>query len=188
MNYFIYFSIAILIFIIFVVYHKLQKGLEIDIITDNLTKLYNRLFFDKHYEYLISRYERFKKPFSMIIIDIDNFKKINDTYGHKKGDLILKEIGKIIKDSIRKTDLAFRYGGEEIVILLPDTPLKEAKFIADRIRIKISEKININNNPVTISAGIGEYNGEDSNEFFQKVDKALYMAKKTGKNKVIIAP
>ncbi len=187
MNLFIYISILFLIFITIIVYLKIQKGLEINIITDKLTNLYNRPFFDKQYEYLISKYERNKIPFSMIIIDIDNFKKINDTYGHKKGDWALKEIGKIIKDSIRKTDLAFRYGGEEIVVLLPDTPLKEAKFIADRIRIKISETIKINDNPITISAGVGEYNGENMQEFFKKVDKALYLAKKTGKNRIIIS-
>jgi len=122
----------------------------------------------------------------MIIIDIDNFKKINDTYGHKKGDLILQKVGEVLKESIRKNDLAFRYGGEEFVILLPDTHLKEAHIIADRIRNVIPQKIKINNNPITISGGVGEYKGEDIKKFFKKVDKALYEAKKSGKNKIIL--
>ena len=188
LNLFIYISIAFLSLITLIVYTKIKKGLEIDIVTDELTKLYNRLFFNKQYHYLVTKYERFKTPFSMVIIDIDNFKKINDTYGHKKGDKILKEVAQVIKDSIRRTDLAFRYGGEEIVVLLPDTELDKAKKIADRIRKNIEQKVKIQNNSVTISAGVGMYNGGNSHEFFKKVDKALYMAKKSGKNKVIIAP
>ena len=185
---FIFISIVFLIFITLIVYIKIKKGLEIDVITDKLTQLYNRFYFNKQYDYLINKSKRNKFKFSMIIIDIDNFKKINDTYGHKTGDKILKEMAQLIKDSIRKIDMAFRYGGEELVILLPNTDLEKAKLIADRIRNNISQKIKIKNNSVTISAGVGMYNKENELEFFKKVDEALYMAKKTGKNKVIIAP
>ena len=185
MDIFIYVSIIFLSIITFIVYFKIKKGLEIDIINDKLTGLYNRLFFDKQYSYLTNRSMKENSPLSMIIIDIDNFKKINDTYGHKKGDLILQKVGEVLKRSIRKNDLAFRYGGEEFVILLPDTHLKEAHIIADRIRNIIPQKIKINNNPITISGGVGEYKGEDARDFFKKIDKALYEAKKSGKNKVV---
>ena len=181
----IYFSMMFLTIIIYIVYKKVKKGLEVEVITDKLTNIYNRLYFNEMYKYLINRYKRNKIPFSMIIIDIDNFKQINDTYGHKMGDKILSNVANILKDSIRRNDLAFRYGGEEFLILLPDTKLKEAIKIAERIRKNIPQKIKLENKEVTISAGVGEYKGEESTEFFKKVDKALYEAKIKGKNKII---
>ena len=181
---FVYLSIVFLSIIAFIVYFKIKKGLEIDVVTDKLTGLYNRLYFNEMYNHLINRFQRNKIPFSLIILDIDNFKKINDTYGHEKGDTILKEVANKIKDSIRRSDLAFRYGGEELVVLLPDTSIKEAKEIAERIRKNV-QNIKIDNKSVTISGGVGEYRGEDSIEFFKKVDSALYEAKNSGKNKIV---
>jgi len=186
MDNFIYISIIFLSLITLIVYFKIKKGLEIDLIRDKLTGLYNRLFFDKQYIYLINKSEKEKIPLSMIIIDIDNFKKINDTYGHKEGDKILKKIGESIQDSIRRSDLAFRYGGEEFVVLLPETPLKEAILIAERIKENIPKKVKINNTPVTISGGVSEYKQEGAKNFFKKVDNALYKAKRSGKNKITI--
>jgi len=184
MNIIIYSVSIILIIISLLFYKKIKRGLEIDTITDKLTKLYNRLYFNEIYKYYINQYKRNKTPFSMLIIDIDNFKKINDTYGHKQGDEVLQKLGEIIKKTIRKTDLAFRYGGEEFVILFPNTHLIQALQVAERLKKNVSQRIKIDMKPVTISGGIGEYNGENPMEFFEKIDSALYKAKNTGKNKI----
>ena len=184
-DYLIYSTVVFLILILFFLYHKVKKGLEVETITDKLTGLYNRLYFNEIYNYLIEKYHRDKKPFSLLIIDIDNFKKINDTYGHQTGDEVLKKIGAILKHSIRKTDFAFRYGGEEFVIIYPETPLEEAYRVSERILFTIPIKVKVDLNPVTISGGIGEYKGENPKDFFEKVDDALYLAKKLGKNRIV---
>ena len=184
-NTIIYFTVAFLILIIVFVYKKVKKGLEIETITDKLTGLYNRLYFNEIYDYLIEKFKRDKKPFSMLIIDIDNFKKINDTYGHTTGDEVLARLSKIIKEIIRKTDFAFRYGGEEFVIIFPETKLDEAYKVSERILKTVPQKIKINLEPITISGGIGEYEGENPRDFFEKIDDTLYIAKKSGKNKIL---
>ncbi len=184
-NTIIYLTVAFLLLIIIFVYKKIKKGLEIETITDKLTGLYNRLYFNEIYNYFIEKYTRDKKSFSMLIIDIDNFKKINDTYGHTTGDEVLSQIGKIIKETVRKTDFAFRYGGEEFVVIFPETELDEAYKVAERILTNVPQKIKVNLEPVTISGGIGEYKGENPKEFFEKIDEGLYLAKTTGKNKII---
>ena len=170
-----------------IIYFTIKKGLEKDKITDPLTKLYNRRYFNEKIEDLIRYYNKHKEPFSAIFIDIDHFKKINDIYGHQKGDEILKETANIIKKSIRKSDLAFRYGGEEIVVLLPKTNIKIAYGIAKRLKEKIKTIKLDNSKPLTASMGVGEYKGEDLKEFIEKVDFALYKAKEEGRDKIIIS-
>jgi len=187
MNLIIYTISIILIVISLIFYKKIKKGLEIDTITDKLTGLYNRLYFNEIYKYYIYNFKRNQTPFSMLIIDIDNFKQINDTYGHKQGDEVLQKLGIIIAKTIRKTDLAFRYGGEEFVILFPNTHLNQALQVAERIKQAVSQRLKIDMKSVTISGGIGEYRGDHPVEFFEKIDKALYKAKEMGKNKIIIA-
>ncbi|GAB6073437.1 GGDEF domain-containing protein [Nautilia lithotrophica] len=179
---------AILILsIIFFVYFMIKKGLEKEKIVDPLTKLYNRRHFIENFNYFIDLYERYKRPFSIIFLDIDNFKKINDTYGHQKGDEILVNLSRHIMHMLRNTDLAFRYGGEEIVILLPETELYEAFQIAERLRQSIKKKIQIKSKPVTVSMGVGTYQGEGLFSFIERVDEAVYRAKRTGKDKVIVS-
>jgi len=184
MNLIIYSVSITLIIISLLFYKKIKRGLEIDTITDKLTKLYNRLYFNEIYTHYINQYKRNKTPFSMLIIDVDNFKKINDTYGHKQGDEVLQKLGKIIKNTIRKTDLAFRYGGEEFIVLFPNTHIQQAFQVAQRLKKNVSQRIKIDMKTVTISGGIGEYQGENPIEFFEKIDNALYKAKNTGKNKI----
>ena len=129
--------------------------------------------------------------------DIDFFKKVNDTYGHAVGDLVLKTIAKVIRSQLREYDIAGRYGGEEFSILLPFTKIEEAKMVAERLRKSIENKvINISKvNPdaevkeikVTISLGIYEIKPDDEDDdLLKKADKALYEAKNTGRNKVVI--
>lgn len=184
-NIVIYTAIIFLIFIIYIIYIKIKKGIEIESITDKLTGLFNRMYFDMVFNYFIEKYKRTKTPFSMLIIDIDDFKKINDTYGHKKGDEILEKIGEIIKTTIRKTDFGFRYGGEEFTIIFPDTHIETAYKVAQRLLNNISSQIKIDSIPVTVSGGIGEYKGENPKEFFEKIDEALYFIKRNGKNKIL---
>ena len=180
-------TIIVILIVIIIVYLLVRIGLEKSTITDPLTKLYNRLYFNNQINYLKNQYERHKKPFSAMLIDIDNFKKINDTYGHHIGDEVLKNVAKIIKTTIRKTDIACRYGGEEFIILLPETEKSKAKEIAERIRKKIESSIQYDDNPVTISAGVGEFNEKYKtiHHFIHDVDEGLYVAKRTGKNKII---
>lgn len=130
--------------------------------------------------------------------DIDFFKSVNDTYGHAIGDLVLKTTAKTIKKELRQYDTASRYGGEEFAILLPNTPLEEAKKVAMRLREKIEKKkINISEYKikdikeisVTISIGVSEFDPKmmkDPEELYQKADKGLYIAKESGRNKVIV--
>ena len=129
--------------------------------------------------------------------DIDFFKKVNDTYGHAVGDLVLKSIAKIIRGQLREYDIAGRYGGEEFSILLPFTKINEAQMVAERLRKTIEDKvIDISKvNPdcetkeiqVTLSLGIYEMQADDNEEeLLKKADKALYQAKNTGRNKVVV--
>lgn len=159
---------------------------------DELTGLYNRRYFNDFMEFQISTHQRQNKPFSLIIFDIDFFKKINDSYGHLAGDFILKNFAEEVKKFIRKTDLVARIGGEEFVVVFPDTNSVIAKETIEKLRLRIekmtfefeNQKIN-----VTFSAGIVEFNKtfSDIQGLLDKADEALYKAKETGRNKVIIA-
>jgi len=117
----------------------------------------------------------------MIMIDLDNFKSVNDTYGHLQGDMLLKNVAGIIRASLRKVDFVFRYGGEEFLILLPSSDLQMASFTADRLREKLAETTDPK---VTMSAGVSSWSGEDATQFIQKTDHLLYEAKGRGKNRV----
>jgi len=180
-------SAILILIIIFVVYFMIKKGLEKEKIIDPLTKLYNRRHFIDNFNYFIDIYERYQRPFSIIFLDIDNFKQINDTYGHQKGDEILINLSKHILHQLRNTDMAFRYGGEEIVLILPETDLYDAFQIAERLRQSIKEKIKIKSKSVTVSMGVGTYKGEGMFSFIERVDEAVYKAKRSGKDKVVIS-
>lgn len=158
---------------------------------DALTGFYNRRQLDERIKQEVSSAKRQHRSLCAIMTDIDYFKKVNDTYGHAAGDLVLKTVSREIKNQLRDYDVAGRYGGEEFVILLPFTKLEEAKMVAERLRkaveakkIDISklcpDKTHIN---VTISLGVAEYKEKD---FIENADKALYKAKESGRNKVIV--
>jgi len=180
------FTLSAILLLIYFVYRVIRVGLKKTSITDSLTTLYNRLYFNEQIVYNIEKYNRYDEPFSMMLFDIDNFKKINDTYGHNEGDRVLKEIAKVIKKNIRKNDLAFRYGGEEFVIIFPKTKLNEANLIAQRIKSQIEQNVKVYGKPITISGAVGEYEDEGIFKFIQKIDNKLYEAKRTGKNKVLL--
>jgi len=182
---FTFVTILIIALLSIFIFYYVKIGLEKATITDPLTKLYNRLFFDHQYKHHINKFERKNSPFSLLLFDIDDFKKINDTYGHPVGDEVLQKIAKTIKQTIRNTDFAFRVGGEEFLILFPDTNQQEALKIAKRLQ-KAIKNIKINGKSITISGGVGEYDKKySSNHFLTKIDQALYQAKKSGKDKII---
>ena len=162
---------------------KLKKHVYVDI----LTGVYNRYFFENVIPRELKRVERYRQPLSAVFMDIDNFKYINDFYGHNTGDTVLKTIGEILKKNIRKTDIPIRYGGDEFLIFLPFTAEKDAFIIAEKLKklIKNScmEKLKIE---VTISAGILEIKeGENLQSILEKLDILLYKAKNSGKNQII---
>lgn len=159
-------------------------------LTDPLTGLYNRRHFDSCIEREFLRSKRYGGNFSLAIVDIDFFKKINDNYGHLCGDFVLKEVAYLILDNFRKTDLVFRYGGEEFVIILTETDIEGARVSMERLRERVeSNKFIYNSEPLslTISCGISTtQNVESINEFIDNADKALYKAKQDGRNRVQI--
>ena len=175
-------------------YMKVLKNATLDA----LTGLHNRHQFHERLNQEISNAKRQKTNLCCIMTDIDFFKSVNDTYGHAIGDLVLKTTAKTIKKELRQYDTASRYGGEEFAILLPNTPLEEAKKVAMRLREKIEKKkINISEYKikdikeisVTISIGVSEFDPKmmkDPEELYQKADKGLYIAKESGRNKVIV--
>lgn len=158
---------------------------------DELTGLYMRDYFNKNLrQFYISSNET--SPFSLIFFDIDHFKLINDSHGHQTGDIVLKEISSVIKSETGPSGACCRYGGEEIVVLLPSTPYTSAIELAERIRIKIesSHLVNANRNlRVTVSSGISEhpkFNSASETELVEQADKALYRAKEEGRNRTKI--
>lgn len=156
--------------------------------TDFLTKLYNRRKFDSLIEYELKQIERYKdKDLCLIILDIDGFKYINDTYGHDIGDIILKDLAKIIKLSIRESDISCRWGGEEFAICLSHTNLSDSLLVAQKIRQTIESYTFTQELKITCSFGVSQLHSNDTYiELFKKADKALYKAKNNGKNRVEI--
>jgi diguanylate cyclase len=153
---------------------------------DVLTQVANRFKFDHVLEYSISLSDRYSRALSMMIIDIDHFKAVNDTYGHLEGDEVLKTFAQILNDGIRKSDVIARWGGEEFVILLPDTDLSSAIKLAESLRLKVEQYQFISKIRVTCSIGVVRWNeGENSDQLLKRVDDKLYQAKENGRNQVV---
>lgn len=169
-------------------YNKVLKQMQKLIIVDSLTGLYNRRYFDLYMEKTIPFSQNTKSPLTLIMLDIDHFKMVNDKYGHLCGDEALKYISNIIRMSVRNSDAYVRFGGEEFVIILPHTNLDFGKKIAERIRQAVERSDFSYNNEhihITISLGVSLYNGEKVQGFIDKADKALYIAKENGRNQVV---
>ncbi len=158
---------------------------------DSLTHLYNRRYFDHALDSEIHRAQRYGLEFSLLFIDLDKFKLINDTYGHSAGDLVLKTVSETILNLKRQEDLAARYGGEELVLILPQTSKEQSHSVAERLREKI-EKTTLshedNSLKVTMSGGIAHYpsDARKSHELIQLADEAVYRAKKNGRNQIVM--
>lgn len=153
--------------------------------TDALTRIANRKKFEEELIKEKSRADRYKHPLSMAIFDIDHFKQINDTYGHKTGDGVLEHLSAFVNQHIRDIDLFARWGGEEFVLIFPDISLEGAVGAANKLRQLISEQEMMPGLTVTCSFGVTEYHPGDSiDQLFARIDNALYMAKNAGRNRV----
>lgn len=156
---------------------------------DMLTKSYNKNVFSIIFQREVTRARRYGFALSIVVIDIDNFKHINDTYGHLVGDEVLKELSSLIRRHIRQSDYLFRFGGEEFIILLPHTDAKNAMVAAEKIRKKVEASIFTSNNiKLTISCGISELKNFDNPYLdLEEADKMLYISKNSGKNRCTVA-
>ena len=167
---------------------RLEENLRRLATVDQLTGIYNRYSFEKFLEKEIGRAERYGSKFAIIMFDIDNFKQINDIYGHQVGDKVLKELVDIVKNYIRKSDIFARWGGEEFMILVPIKDKSDAYKIAEKIRKRIEEFRFDKIGNLTVSLGISFYkNGDSMKSIIRRADTALYEAKKSGKNKTVVA-
>ncbi len=163
-----------------------QKKLQQLAITDSLTGLYNKGYLAEIGQQMLSGAERQRHPLSLIVMDLDYFKQVNDTYGHSSGDHILSSIGKLMKDSCRGEDLAGRFGGEEFVLVLPRCSLSNARDKAEQLRTSI-QALNTDNIPVTASFGVTCTVKDQTASFadlFKQADEAMYKAKAEGRNRV----
>ena len=168
---------------------KMLKTLEKLAITDGLTRLFNLRHFYKQLEIEIDRCNRYGHSLALLLLDIDHFKKCNDTYGHLEGDKVLIRLGQIIKVCLRTMDSAYRYGGEEFTIILPETTGKEANNVADRISASVeSERFSTEAGEdfsITISIGVTEYFKEEQlSTFIHRADQAMYKSKAKGRNRI----
>ncbi len=188
-------NFALFTFILAVIIKYLIKSRDFDqqyklATTDGLTELYNHRYFQEQLQNQISHSQRYEVPLSLIIIDIDFFKKFNDTFGHQSGDAVLKQVAAILKRNVRMTDIVCRYGGEEMSIILPNTKYDEAVAIAQKLRSLVEEKkCKLSGNResnVTISLGVSTYgnDGQTPSELIETADKRLYNAKNNGRNRV----
>ena len=170
--------------------------LEVENITDSLIGIYNRRYLDRRLINEVARAKRYDLPLSVLMIDIDHFKEVNDIHGHQAGDLALSYLGKLILGVIRQTDIAARYGGEEIVIITPDTPAATAADLAERLRQSIeTHKLVLTNEAaerktihITVSIGVAGLSDtiDEADELIAFADQAMYQAKQRGRNRVLL--
>lgn len=163
-------------------------------LTDGLTNLYNRHFMDAHLDNQVQRAQKNGKPYTLMLVDVDHFKPVNDTYGHDAGDEVLQGLSRVLVKSIRTADMAARFGGEEFALLLPETDLLSATVVTERVRkmvettpFRVSHDIGSLN--MTVSVGAAELRkGETAQQLLKRADEALYRAKQNGRNQVQLAP
>jgi diguanylate cyclase (GGDEF)-like protein len=164
-------------------YNRLEQRSRID----ELTGLFNRRHFEERLKEEVSRQTRYGDVFSIFMLDLDNFKAYNDTYGHPAGDILLGQMGRIVKGSVRNVDRAFRYGGDEFVIILPRTTREDAYVVAERVRVQIARRMEKQAIAVTASIGLASYPGDGvvAEELVYVADNALYHAKRAGGNRIL---
>ncbi len=164
---------------------KIKDDLEVLATTDALTGLHNRYSLMKLLSIEMSRAKRYKTPLSVIMYDIDFFKKVNDVHGHDVGDVILATLSSLVKNSLRETDIVGRYGGEEFLIILPNTALEDAKYFANRLKAEVGEHSFEHVSKLTISLGVVEMqNDEKIDGIFKRVDNLLYKSKENGRDQI----
>ena len=170
---------------------QLENQLRELTITDDLTKLHNMRHFYVQLQLEMDRASRYENPLSLLLLDVDRFKQYNDTYGHLEGDKILIELGRVIRECLRKSDTAYRYGGDEFMVVLPQTQGDEARNVAERIRARFPAEYSRREPDridTTLSIGVVSHRPkEDLSEFVKRADQAMYKAKKQGGNHSILA-
>ena len=155
---------------------------------DGLTRIYQRRYFEAMAELEWKRVIRHRRPLSILMVDMDHFKAINDTYGHDKGDTVLRKIAQILKSACREEDIVARYGGEEFVILLPETDVEGTRAVAQRIHDEVRKLYILPDRSITLSIGVASYPAANVNDVMSLIkcaDQALYSAKKAGRNKTV---
>jgi two-component system, cell cycle response regulator len=158
-------------------------------ITDDLTKLFNSRHFYSQLENEIHRYNRYQRPLSLLMIDVDFFKEFNDTCGHLAGDRILNKIAQLIVSCLRNLDTAYRYGGEEFTVILPETTCDSAMRVAERINQVVHDEVfdAATDKKISVSIGVTQFSpGETISEFIRRADKAMYIAKEEGRNRTVL--
>ena len=168
---------------------KSQEQLQKMALTDPLTQLGNRATFDMSIKQAAARTQRSGVPYSLLMIDLDHFKKFNDTHGHQAGDAILRLVADVIRNAARDSDICCRYGGEEFAVILPDTKAKEAEVLAQRLHqqvARVSQAQPLERQPITVSIGIScanRHNNAHPRTLIEEADQALYLAKENGRNR-----
>ena len=181
----VYFSFMLLIVFLLLFHSITRRKIDTLLRTDQLTNIDTRRILMEKIADENNRFLRYKHPYSLILIDVDHFKYINDTYGHLSGDKVLKELAILVRNNIRKIDTFGRYGGEEFIIMLPETTLKEAVAVSENIRKKVEQYEFIEKKTVTVSIGVAEVFVQIDNidELIKLADDNLYKAKESGRNK-----
>lgn len=168
---------------------ELTRDLDARATTDTLTGLHNRLYFDQTLASEMVRFERYGTPLSLILYDIDHFKRVNDTYGHLAGDKVLVQLARFVPNLMRKTDVLARWGGEEFIVLAPGSGGPMAFRAAEKLRDAVGQVTFEDVGTVTCSFGVAQWApGESATEFIARADQALYQAKASGRNQVVLAP
>jgi len=176
-----------------IVKHQQVERLEWQRCRDGLTGLFNRRYFEEVMQQHLFQSERYNWPLSLVFIDIDHFKAFNDTYGHDAGDYVIRSVSNLLQNNVRKSDIVVRYGGEELIVLLPNCPIDKAAEIAENLRLEVSLLplyfANQHLNSVTISLGIASFpfQASDSPSLLKAADEALYKAKQSGRNRFVVA-
>jgi diguanylate cyclase (GGDEF)-like protein len=172
---------------------KLRETLRHQSIRDPLTGLYNRRHLEESMQRELARAQRKQSPLAVVMLDVDHFKRFNDTFGHDAGDLVLQAMGRVLREQLRASDVPCRYGGEEFVLLLPDATFEATKQRAESLRLAV-QALSINQNgqplgPISISLGIAMYpqHGDTVENLIPAADAALYRAKRGGRNRLEIA-
>jgi two-component system cell cycle response regulator len=160
-------------------------------VTDELTGLYNRRYFDRHLAMMLEKAREQHRDMALMVIDMDYFKAVNDTHGHDAGDCVLKEFSARLRRNIRGVDLACRFGGEEFVVLMPDTDYQQAQSVAERVRTAVAERLFdvVAEKALTITVSVGvalnEHDTDTPEMLLKRADVALYRAKREGRNRVV---
>lgn len=172
-------------------------ALEQETITDPLMGIFNRRYLDRRLKEEVARAQRYALPLAVLLLDVDFFKKINDTHGHQAGDLVLQQLGHLMLDFVREADIVARYGGEEMLVILPNTGLEDAALLAERLRQTVAESVLVVAGTgerqaeirLTVSIGVagGSQQIPDGQALMEKADRALYQAKHAGRNQVVVS-